>query len=144
MDLSARRSPAGAFDKNRILTVLNRAHERHCGDLVNEIMPENLVIQPANRGTALAILYALLRLSEVARAAYVAVFQSDDLVSDDLEFLRRVDLAFDAIESQSEMTVLLGITPHAAGVRIWLYRARRVGGRSLSIVPPAPVWGKTC
>jgi mannose-1-phosphate guanylyltransferase len=39
-------------DKNRILTVLNHAHERHYRDLVNEILPENLVIQPANRGTA--------------------------------------------------------------------------------------------
>jgi hypothetical protein len=43
-----------AVDKNRIriLTVLNRVHERHYRDLVNEILPENRVIQPANRGTA--------------------------------------------------------------------------------------------
>ena len=54
--------------------MLNRAHERHYRDLVNEILPENLVIQPGNRGTAPAILYGLMRLSEVARDAYVAVF----------------------------------------------------------------------
>ncbi len=101
------------FDKNRIFTVLNRAHERHYRDLVNEILPENLVIQPANRGTAPAIRYALMRLSKVARDAYVAVFPSDHFVSDDVEFMRHVDLAFDAIESRPEMTALLGITPHA-------------------------------
>jgi mannose-1-phosphate guanylyltransferase len=102
-----------AVDKNRIFTVLNRAHERHYRDLVNEILPEKLVIQPANRGTAPAILYALMRLSEVARDTYVAVFPSDHFVSDDREFMRHVDSAFDAIESRPEMTVLLGITPHA-------------------------------
>jgi len=99
--------------QNRILTVLNRAHERHYRDLVNDILPENLVIQPANRGTAPAILYALLRLSRVARDAHVAVFLSDHFVSDDREFMRHVDLAFDAIGLRPEMTVLLGITPHA-------------------------------
>jgi mannose-1-phosphate guanylyltransferase len=102
-----------AVDENRILTVLNRAHERHYRDLVNEVLPENLVIQPANRGTAPAILYALLRLSEGARGAYVAMFPSDHFVSDDREFMRHVDLAFDAIESRPEITALLGITPHA-------------------------------
>jgi mannose-1-phosphate guanylyltransferase len=100
-------------DQDRILTVLNRAHERYHRDLVNDILPENLVIQPANRGTAPAILYALMRLSKVARDAYVALFPSDHFVSDDREFMRHVDLAFDAIESRAEMTVLLGITPHA-------------------------------
>jgi len=92
--------------------VLNRAHERHYRDLLVQILPENLVIQPANRGTAPAILYALMRLSELARHAYVAVFPSDHFVSDDRKFMRHVELAFDAIELRPEMTVLLGIAPH--------------------------------
>ena len=41
------------------------------------MLPENLVIQPENRGTAPAILYALLRLTIVARDASVALFSSD-------------------------------------------------------------------
>lgn len=102
-----------AVGENRILTVLTRAHECHYRDLLREVLPENLVIQPENRGTAPAILYALLRLSELARDAYVAVFPSDHFVSDDREFIRHVDLAFDAIGSWPEMTALLGITPHA-------------------------------
>jgi mannose-1-phosphate guanylyltransferase len=99
--------------EDRILTVLNRAHECHYRDLLDEILLENRVIQPANRGTAPAVLYARLRLSEVARDTYVAVFPSDHFVSDNREFMRHVDLAFDAIGLRPEMTVLLGITPHA-------------------------------
>jgi mannose-1-phosphate guanylyltransferase len=41
------------------------------------------------------------------------MFPSDHFVSDDCEFMRHVDLAFDAIGSHPEMTALLGITPHA-------------------------------
>jgi mannose-1-phosphate guanylyltransferase len=103
-----------AIDQDRILAVLTRAHERHYRDLLKEILPENLVIQPANRGTGPAILYALLRLYKAAPDACVAVFPSDHFVSDDREFMRHVDLAFDAVGSRPETTALLGITPHAA------------------------------
>jgi mannose-1-phosphate guanylyltransferase len=103
-----------AIDEDRILAVVTRAHERHYRDLLREILPENLVIQPENRGTAPAILYALLRLYKAAPDACVAVFPSDHFVSDDREFMRHVDLAFDAVGSRPEMTALLGITPHAA------------------------------
>ena len=120
-----------AVDEKRTLTVLNRAHERHYRDLVNAILPENLVIQPTNRGTAPAILYALMRLSEVARDAYVAVFPSDHFVSDDHEFMYHVDSAFDAIESRPEMTVVLGITPCAVESGYgWIERGELVTTRS--------------
>ncbi len=101
-------------DEDCILTVLTRSHERHYRDLLKEILPENLVIQPENRGTAPAILYALLRLSAAAPDACVALFPSDHFVSDDREFMRHVDLAFDAVGSRPETTALLGITPRAA------------------------------
>ena len=103
-----------AVAEDRILAVVARAHERHYRDLLKGILPENLVIQPENRGTAPAILYALLRLSRAAPDACVALFPSDHFVSDDREFMRHVESAFDAVGSRPEMTVLLGITPHAA------------------------------
>ena len=103
-----------AVAEDQILAVVARAHERHYRDLLKEILPENLVIQPENRGTAPAILYALLRLSKAAPDRFVAVFPSDHFVSDDRELMRYVDLAFDAVGSRPEMTALLGITAHAA------------------------------
>jgi mannose-1-phosphate guanylyltransferase len=103
-----------AVSERRIFAVVTRTHERHYRDLLNGILPENLVVQPNNRETAPAILYALLRLSKAAPGAHVAVFPSDHFVSDDREFMRHVDLAFDAVGSRPELTVLLGITPHAA------------------------------
>lgn len=103
-----------AVGEDRIFAVVTRTHEPYYRDLLDEIPPENLVIQPKNRGTAPAILYTLLRLSKVAPGACVAVFPSDHFVSDDREFMRHVDSAFDAVGSRPEMTALLGITPHVA------------------------------
>jgi mannose-1-phosphate guanylyltransferase len=104
------------FDSELQHVLAEEGHPRRAvryRDLVNGILPENRVIQPANRGTAPAILYERPRLAKVARDACVAMFPSDHFVSDDREFMRRVDLAFDAIGSRPEMTALLGITPHA-------------------------------
>jgi mannose-1-phosphate guanylyltransferase len=42
------------------------------------------------------------------------LFPSDHFVGDNREFMRHVDLAFDAVASRPEMTALLGITPRAA------------------------------
>src|SRR5258708_11817280 len=66
-----------AIDQDRILAVVTRTHERHYRDLLKEILPENLVIQPENRGTAPATLYALLRLYKAAPDACVALFPPD-------------------------------------------------------------------
>ena len=55
----------------RILTVVNRAHEPLYSPLLKGTPADNLVVQPQNRGTAAAILYALRRLSELNPCASV-------------------------------------------------------------------------
>jgi mannose-1-phosphate guanylyltransferase len=61
----------------------------------------------------------------------VALFPSDHFVSDDREFIRHVDLAFDAIGTRPEMTVLLGITPHAVESGYgWIEPGEVVTGRA--------------
>lgn len=97
-----------------ILAVVTRAHERYYRPLLCDMQQQNLIIQPQNRGTAAAILYSLLRLSKMAPTAYVALFPSDHFVNDDREFARHVDLAFDAVVSRPELTVLLGIAADSA------------------------------
>jgi mannose-1-phosphate guanylyltransferase len=91
--------------------VVTRSHERFYASLTRDIAASNLVAQPQNRGTAPAILYSLLRLAEQAPQARVAIFPSDHFVGDDRAFMRHVDIAFAAVESRPELTVLLGIQP---------------------------------
>jgi mannose-1-phosphate guanylyltransferase len=99
------------INADRIISVLRRTRERFYRAIVGETPSRNLVIQPENRGTAPAILYALLRVAQLDSSARVAVFPCDHFVDDDREFMRHVELAVDATDSRPELTVLLGIAP---------------------------------
>src|SRR5262249_40890366 len=68
----------------------------------------NLLAQPGNRGTAAAILYALLTAAD-RRADIVAFFPSDHYIANDERFMRHVETAFDAVRHMPGLTVLLGI-----------------------------------
>jgi mannose-1-phosphate guanylyltransferase len=91
--------------------VLNRAHERFYSPLLANCAPIRPIIQPENRGTAPAILCALLNLIENGHKGPVAIFPSDHYVSDDFVFMRHVSDALRAAELAPELVVLLGITP---------------------------------
>jgi mannose-1-phosphate guanylyltransferase len=93
------------------ITVLTRAHERFFWPILGGSTTSRLLIQPENRGTATAIIGALLRLIEDGHTGPVAIFPSDHYVSDDLRFMRHVSAAFRAVEHAPQLKVLLGITP---------------------------------
>ncbi len=93
------------------LTVLNRAHERFYSPLLAATASSRLLVEPANRGTAAAILCALRRLIDSEHTGSVAIFPSDHYVSDDSTFMRHVAAAFHAVDLAPRLTVLLGVTP---------------------------------
>lgn len=96
---------------SQTITVLNGAHERFYSALLGETASRNLFVQPENRGTAPAILGALIRLIEAGHTGRVAIFPSDHYVSDDSIFMRHVSAAFRAVDHLPHLIVLLGITP---------------------------------
>ena len=77
----------------RTIYVVNRAHQLYYAPLLTAEPAKNLVIQPANRGTAPAILYSLLRIAAVDAKAIVAFFPSDHYISDDYRFMAQVRCA---------------------------------------------------
>jgi mannose-1-phosphate guanylyltransferase len=109
-----RRRVALAVSRNRTVVVVTGAHERFYARDLPTLDSRNLVVQPANRGTAPAILYSLLRIAEVATNDLVAIFPSDHFVSDDGRFMAHVEAAFEAVTASPEPVILLGITPDSA------------------------------
>jgi len=95
----------------RLLTVVMRHHERFYAPALADAPPRSIVAQPNNRGTAPAVLYALMRLGSVAPADPVVVLPSDHYVSDDEAFMARVEGALEAVGRRPEVVVLLGIAP---------------------------------
>ena len=95
---------------NQTLIVLTRPHERFYKSFSCNVADCNLVLQPHNRGTAPAILYALFRLARQRRRGTVAIFPSDHYVSDDRRFMLHVEAASSVIAKFPERVLLLGIS----------------------------------
>jgi mannose-1-phosphate guanylyltransferase len=108
-----RRRVALSIEPSRTLIVVTEKHRRFYEPLANEVSPRLLLEQPANKGTAPAILYALLRVATRSPKAVVALFPSDHFFGDDEEFMSHIDVALDAVQTQPETVMLLGITPTA-------------------------------
>lgn len=108
-----RRRVALSIEPDRTLIVVTRKHRRFYEPLTHELSTDLLVEQPANKGTAPAILYALLRVAAKSPNAIVALFPSDHFFADDEQFMSHVDVALDAVEIQPDTVLLLGVTPTA-------------------------------
>ena len=108
-----RRRVALSIETSRTLIVVTQKHRRFYDSLAAEIPGSLLLEQPANKGTAPAILYALLRVAAKSPKAVVALFPSDHFFADDEEFMSHIDVAMDSVMVQPENVVLLGITPTA-------------------------------
>jgi mannose-1-phosphate guanylyltransferase len=96
---------------HRALVVVTRSHERFYTPALRDLRTRAVVAQPENRGTAPAILYALLRIQGTAPQDLVAFLPSDHWVSDDDAFMAQVDRAFDAAAERADLVTLLGIAP---------------------------------
>jgi len=110
LERTIKRVEIGIPDEN-ILISLTRSHKTFYSSLYKKFNKEQLLIQPANLGTAPAILYALLRIANVDKEASVAFFPSDHYLSDDRTFMDQVNTAFEVVDSEQGKIVLLGITP---------------------------------
>jgi mannose-1-phosphate guanylyltransferase len=122
--------------RSRTLITLTRSQEQFYLPLTASVSQRRLVVQPANRDTAPAILYSLLRLSVREPRAAVALFPCDHYVSDDALFMNHVETAFRALETQPGLIVLLGIPPQSAETGYgW------IEPRQASDCAPAPLLG---
>jgi mannose-1-phosphate guanylyltransferase len=104
-----RRRARMLIDPERTLIVVTQSHERYYRTALAGVPPGLVVAQPCNRGTAPAIVYALLRLGAIAPDDPVALFPSDHYFSDDRAFMWTVEQALETVQARSRLTVLLGI-----------------------------------
>lgn len=139
-----RRRVALSVIPSRTFIVVTQKHKQFYESLARQISPGLLLQQPANKGTAAAILYALLRVATKSPKAIVALFPSDHYFTDDEEFMSHIDAAFDAAQTQPETVTLLGITPATAEREYgWIEPERSVLGSAVrSITRVRRFWEK--
>src|SRR3989442_6357090 len=107
-----RRRAGRVIFPDRLFTVVTRKHSRFYEPELDDAAPGTVVVQPENRGTAPAILYALLRISAAAPGDPVAILPSDHYVSDDDAFMARVEGALGAARAPPAKAIPLATVPH--------------------------------
>jgi mannose-1-phosphate guanylyltransferase len=105
-------------------------HERFYTPLLADVRSNQIVVQPQNRGTAPAILFALLRMAQNGPNDTVAILPSDHYVSDDARFMAYVDAGFDVVRARPDVVVLLGLAPDRPETEYgWIEPAEPLAGR---------------
>ena len=124
--------------------VVTEKHQPFYRSMAKNVSPSLLLEQPANKGTAPAILYALMRVAAKSPKALVALFPSDHYFADDAAFMSHVDAAFDAVRVHHGMITLLGITPINPETEYgWIEPQRSIlGTMPLSITRVSRFWEK--
>ena len=113
----------------RTLYVVNRKHQPFYELFFKHQHVSNLAVQPANRGTAPAILYSLLRIGAVNPRALVAFLPSDHYISNDLRFMAHIRAALDTARIRRDLIILLGLDPESPEVEYgWIETAEPLGG----------------
>jgi len=107
---------SSAVPEEQTLVVLTKSHERFYKESVSTRNRDRLLVQPENKGTAPAVVYALTRIAWKSPDAVVAFFPSDHYFSDDDTFISHVETAFEAANSNIHKVILLGITPEGPEV----------------------------
>jgi len=114
----------------RLLTVVTRHHQRFYLPALADAPPRSIIVQPENRGTAPAVLYAVSRFAGIAPTEPVVMLPSDHHVSDDAAFMARVECALEAVSARPEVVVLLGIAPDRPEVEYgWIEPAELILGQ---------------
>lgn len=123
----ARQRAGRSIPAERLLFSLNRTHEEfYLRTLVD--CPSQRIVQPFNRGTAVAILSSLLVIAQTDSSASAAVFPSDHYYSDENTITEAVERAFDLTHREPDSIVLVGARPHGPEVEYgWIEAGAPVG-----------------
>ena len=116
-------------DPRRTLYSVVKDHERFYEEELTGFPRGQLVVQPSNRGTTAAILYALLRIAREDENATVGFFPSDHHFENHGPLLATVQSAARLTEESPRMVALLGaVATHPETEYGWIEPGRPLGG----------------
>ncbi|MFI5317239.1 MAG: sugar phosphate nucleotidyltransferase [Myxococcota bacterium] len=104
---------AALVPREQIVVVVADQHRDWWQDELADLPRENILEQPANRGTAAGILLPALAIARIDPAASVVVLPSDHHVGDEATLRAAFRDALDQVALTPERIALLGVTPDA-------------------------------
>ena len=126
----ARQRAERSLPAEQILYSVTRAHQNYyLHDLADR--PSQRIVQPLNKGTAPAILYALLRIAQADSDAIVSILPCDHYYSSESAFTATLESALEIAEQQAGSVLLLGAQPNGPEVEYgWIEIGEAVAGHS--------------
>jgi mannose-1-phosphate guanylyltransferase len=103
-------------EPSRSLCVVTREHERYYRRELADLRAPQIIEQPANRGTAAAIAYAVARLGRQDKKGIIGIFPADHYYEDTETFRRAVDESYLAARRRPDLVFLLGTEPDSPEV----------------------------
>lgn len=114
----------------QILYSVTQAHEQYYLPCLAG-RPGRRIVQPSNKGTAPAILSALVHIAQTDPHAIVAVLPCDHYFSSESAFMTSIESAFRVAEQRSHQIVLLGAEPESPEVDCgWIEIGEDIDARS--------------
>ena len=114
----------------QILFSLMQAHRRYYLPSLGK-GPSLKIVQPFNKGTAPAILHALMRIAQADADAIVSIFPCDHYYSSESAFTAALESAQEIAEQRTASVVLFGARPNEAEVEYgWIEIGEAVGGHT--------------
>ncbi len=130
----------GVVRPDHVITVVAEQHrpwwELELGRIDDEFPAENVVVQPANRGTAVGVLLGLARVvSRQGLLTRVLVLPSDHFVGQEQTLIRHLQTGILATREDPSRVVLLGMTPEALDPEYgWIVCPDTAGGVTRPVV----------
>jgi len=99
---------SGMIKENKTLFVVTKSHEPYYKDELRDVPPGQMIVQPANKGTAAAIALSLLRIVSRDPGAVVAFFPSDHFYHDENRFRASISSALQTAGELPCSIILVG------------------------------------
>jgi mannose-1-phosphate guanylyltransferase len=99
------------FTDDRLMFVVTKDQDKFYKEDLADVDHSRILEQPANRGTGVAIIAALLQLLEYEADAIVGIFPSDHFYADNAAFAETVKSAIDVSSEHDDSLVLIGAKP---------------------------------
>lgn len=116
-------------DRSRIVAVVREDQRSWWTSELSRLSPENVLVQHDNRGTAVAILHAVVHVLRRDPAATLVILPSDHAVDSETVLIESVGLAARMATLSGEHFILLGASPgHAETTYGWILPNSEVTG----------------
>lgn len=113
LELAMRRAEQ-VVARRSITAIVAQQHEQWWRESLSGMAPDNVIVQPSNRGTGLGILLSVLSVLEQDPEARIVFLPSDHYVANEYILAAATRNALDLVRRYDRDIVMIGITPESA------------------------------